>query len=293
MAIWWRCRRWPARSIPIRWARGPAGGSSSCRHRQRRPPVRQGTLGAQASGRVTEVLVRNGDAVRAGQPLVRLEPATRSTTRTPPARRRPARPRALASAQADYERARQLREKEYISLAALQRAEAGLRSTEAEARATAAQASAARTRAGWRTVSAPYAGRVMDLMVTPGDLATPGRPLVALYDPAALRVIAQVPESLAARLRTDAPAQVLPRTPAGAAAGASGALAVASWRVVPASIHRATAREVPRGYRTGAMLQPGQFAVLRLQLAGDAQHAASHRRGLSGRSEVTAVYGGG
>ena len=106
--------------------------------------VRQGMLGAQASGRVTEVLVRNGDAVRAGQPLIRLEAGDAFDDASAAGAAAAGAEARLASAQADYERARQLREKEYISLAAMQRAEAGLRSAEAEARATAAQASAAR-----------------------------------------------------------------------------------------------------------------------------------------------------
>ena len=253
--------------------------------------VRQGTLGAQASGRVTEVLVRNGDAVRAGQPLIRLEPGDALDDANAAGAAAAGAAARLASVQADYQRARQLREQEYISVAAMQRAEAALRSAEAEARATAAQASAARTRAGWRTLSAPYAGRVTDLMVTPGDLATPGRPLLALYDPAALRVVAQVPESLAPRLQAAAPVQVLPRdaVPGATRPGATRVLA-AAWRVVPAVDPVSHSVEVRAELPPGTALQPGQFVGLRLPLAGAAAQLSVPRAAVLRRSEVTAVY---
>jgi RND family efflux transporter MFP subunit len=247
--------------------------------------VRQGTLAAQVSGRVTEVLVRNGDAVHAGQALIRLEPGDALDTVTATSAAAAGAAARLASAQADYARAQQLRAKEYISLAAMQRAEAGLRSAEAEARASAAQANAARTRAGWHTVTAPYAGHVMQLWVTAGDLATPGRPLLALYDPARLRVVAQVPESLAGRLRAAAPAQLVPRD---AAAGAP--LNIASWQAVPAVDPVTHSVEVRAELPTGTQLEPGQFVSLRLPLAGAAPELRVPRSAVLRRSEVTAVY---
>jgi RND family efflux transporter MFP subunit len=248
--------------------------------------VRQGTLAAQASGRVTEVLVRNGDAVRAGQLLIRLEPGEAFDDASAAGAAATGAAARLASSQADFERARQLHEKQYISRAALQRAEAALRSAEAEARATAAQASAARTRAEWRNVTAPYAGRVVELLVTPGDLATPGRPLLALYDPAALRVIAQVPESLAPRLLAAAPASVTPR----AAAPGVRPLPAVSWRSVPAVDPVSHSVEVRAELPAGTALQPGQFVSLRLPLAGDATELRVPRAAVLKRSEVTAVY---
>src|ERR1039457_2692751 len=35
--------------------------------------VREGTLASQVSGRITQVLVRNGDDVKAGQPLIQID----------------------------------------------------------------------------------------------------------------------------------------------------------------------------------------------------------------------------
>jgi RND family efflux transporter MFP subunit len=43
-------------------------------------------------------------------------------------------------------------------------------------------------------VTAPYAGVVSSIAAEVGDMAVPGKPLVTVYDPAALRVVAAVPE---------------------------------------------------------------------------------------------------
>jgi len=248
--------------------------------------VRQGTLGAQVSGRVTEVLVRNGDAVRAGQPLLRIEAGDALDTVSAAGAAAAGAEARLVSARADYERAQQLRAKDYLSIAAMQRAEAALRSAEAEARATAAQASAARTRAGWHTVTAPYAGHVTELWVTPGDLATPGRPLLALYDPAALRVVAQVPESLAGRLQQSEPAVMVPRS-----AGSGGApVTLTAWRAVPAIDPVTHSVEVRAELPAGTILEPGQFVSLRLPLRSTAAEVRVPRSAVLRRSEVTGVY---
>ena len=245
--------------------------------------VRQGTLGAQVSGRVLEVLVRSGDAVKAGQPLIRIDAqdavdaASASTAMASGAASR------LATARADYERAQRLRAQEYISVAALQRSESALRSAEADAQASGAAASSAHVRAGWRTVTAPYAGYVTDVLVTAGDLAMPGKPLLSLYDPAAMRVVAQVPESVAGKLLAGKPAFI------GFEPGKA-PLQARSWAVVSAVDPATHSVEVRAELPPGAQLHPGQFAQLLLPLAsGDAQLRIPASAVLH-RSEVTAVY---
>jgi membrane fusion protein, multidrug efflux system len=246
--------------------------------------VRQGTLGAQVSGRVLEVLVRSGDVVKAGQALIRIEAddavdaaAAGAATASGAAAR-------LVTARADFERAQRLRSQDYISVAALQRSEAALRSAEADAQATGAAANAARTRAAWRTVTAPYAGHVTDVMVAAGDLATPGRPLVALYAPGALRVIAQVPEAIAGQLQSTRPA-LLGGTDAG-----KPPLQVTNWSMVSAVDPATHSVEVRAELPAGAQLQPGQFARLMLPLKGAAAELRIPARAVLTRSEVTAVY---
>jgi len=245
--------------------------------------VRQGTLGAQVSGRVVEVLVRSGDAVKTGQLLIRINADDSVDAATASAALASGAAARLATARADNERAQKLRAQEYISVAAMQRSEMALRSAEAEYQAAGAAASGARSRAGWRTVTAPYAGFVTDLFVTAGDLATPGKPLLALYDPAALRVIAQVPESLVAQLQPAKPALVT-------AATGQAPIPATSWAVVSAvdqATHSMTVRaELP----AGVQLQPGQFARLLLPLKTTTAQMRVPSRAVVHRSDVTAVY---
>jgi RND family efflux transporter MFP subunit len=245
--------------------------------------VRQGTLGAQVPGRVLEVLVRSGDAVKAGQPLIRIDAqdavdaATASTAAATGAAAR------LATARADHERAQRLRAQEYISVAAMQRSESALRSAEADAQAAGAAASSARTRAGWRTVTAPYAGFVTEVLVTAGDLAMPGKPLVSLYDPAELRVIAQVPESVAGRLQASKPAFL------GSGSGQA-PLQARSWAIVSAVDPATHSVEVRAELPPGTHLHPGAFAQLTLPLANGDPQIRIPAGAVLHRSEVTAVY---
>lgn len=246
--------------------------------------LRQGTLGAQISGRVLQVLVRSGEAVSGGQPLIRIEADDAEDAASASAATAKGAAARLATARADFERAQRLRSQDYISIAALQRSEAALLSAEAEAQATAAAAKAARTHAGWRTVSAPYAGYVTEVLVTAGDLATPGKPLVALYAPGALRVIAHVPESIASRLQNTKPAYLDGGEPGRAP------LQVSSWSVVSAVNPATHSVEVRAELPVEAQVRPGQFARLLLPLLLDTAQLRIPVRAVLTRSEVTAVY---
>ena len=246
--------------------------------------VRQGTLGAQVSGRVLEVLVRSGDAVKAGQALIRIEADDVADAATAGAATASGAAARLASARADFERAQRLRSQEYISVAALQRSEAALHSAEADAQATGAAANSARTRAAWRTVTAPYAGYVTEILVAAGDLATLGRPMVAIYAPGALRVIAQVPEALAGKLQSTKPAFL------SSADQGKPPLQVSSWSVVSAVDPATHSVEVRAELPAGAQVQPGQFAHLLLPLKVAAAEQRIPTRAVLTRSEVTAVY---
>ncbi len=165
--------------------------------------VRQTVVAAQVSGAVVQLDVRVGDRVKAGQVLLRIDArAAEQSAAASDAQVQAARA-ALDLARRDFERQQSLFQKDYISRAAMERAESVYKSAGAQANAQLAQASASRTLSGYHLVRAPFAGVVAELPVSLGDMAMPGRPLLTVYDPAALRVTAAVPQSVAVRLPAD------------------------------------------------------------------------------------------
>jgi membrane fusion protein, multidrug efflux system len=162
--------------------------------------VRQTAVAAQVSGAVVELDVKAGDTVKAGQVLARLDArAAEQTAAVSDAQLQAARA-AQEAADREFERQKQLFAQDYISRAALERAEAQHKSAQAEVAAQRAGVGAAHATSGFYVVKAPYAGVISDVAVVLGDMAMPGRPLMTLYDPAALRVSVSVPQSTAGRL---------------------------------------------------------------------------------------------
>lgn len=177
--------------------------------------VRQTVIAAQVQGAVTELNVKAGDTVKAGQVLLRIDARTASQNSAASRAQVQAARSALNVATREYERQKQLLDKQYISQAAFERAEAQYRATTAELNAQIAQASAADIQSGFFVVKAPYSGVVSEVPVALGDMAMPGRPLLTMYDPGALRVTASVPQTALAQFSDKMPAKVeLPALPA-------------------------------------------------------------------------------
>ncbi len=248
--------------------------------------VRHAILAAQVAGRVSEVLVRNGDAVRVGQPLVRIEAGESMDLAAASAYGAEGAAARLASARADYERAQRLRAQDYISVAAMQRAEAAWRSAEADARSAGAQTRAAQTRAAWHVVKAPFAGQVTELRVSVGDLATPGRSLLAMYDPGALRLIVHIPEKLAAQLARGEQVYLISSESVGATASTK----LATWWAIPAVDPTTHSIEVRAQLPVGSKLEPGQFARLLLPPHTQVMQLRIPATAVVRRSEVSGAY---
>lgn len=157
--------------------------------------VRHTAIAAQVAGAVTALEVKAGDSVKPGQVLARIDARSAEHTASASAAQVRAAQAALEVATKDVERQRQLHQKDYISQAALERAESQFKAATAQAAALQAQAGAARTQSGLHVLVAPYAGVVAEVPVSQGDMALPGRPLLTLYAPGALRVSAAVPQS--------------------------------------------------------------------------------------------------
>ena len=182
-----------------------AGGGASASFDGVVEALRQTSIAAQVSGAVVQLDVKAGDRVRAGQLLLRIDARAADQASLASDAQVRAAQAAQEVATKEYERQQQLHAQRFISAAALDRARAEYQAALAQAQAQAAQAGAARTMSGLHVVRAPYAGVVSEVSVTLGDMALPGRPLLTLYDPAALRVAAAVPQTALAQLQAPAP----------------------------------------------------------------------------------------
>jgi len=142
--------------------------------------AQQATVATQVSGRIVEVRVEAGQRVQAGQLLMRVD-AREAGENVAAAKAQ------LAQAAANFQRTQNLFKQKFVSQAALDQAEATLKSARAQAAAAGAGASHA-------TVTAPIAGIVAVRHAELGDLAMPGKPLVTVFDPKGLRAVASIPQ---------------------------------------------------------------------------------------------------
>ncbi len=149
--------------------------------------VRQATVAAQAQGRVVEVHADAGQRVRKGQVLMRLD-AREAAEGAASAQAQ------MIQARANYERTRNLHAQKFVSTAALDKAEADLKAAQAAAGASGATVSHA-------TVAAPLTGIVAQRHTELGEMASPDKPLITVYDPKGMRVIASIPQYKLAEVR--------------------------------------------------------------------------------------------
>lgn len=170
--------------------------------------IRASTLAAQVAGRIVELRVNAGDAVTKGQVLARIderEAAQGVAASQAQVRRNEA---DLANATANLERTRKLVAQNFISKAALDKAQAEFDSARAQLASARASTSQAVTVQGHSVIAAPFSGIVAERLVELGDMAQPGKPLLTLFDPRDLRAVAYVPQDRIAAIRSSSTAAV-------------------------------------------------------------------------------------
>jgi len=158
-------------------------------------------LSAQIAARVVEVAVRQGDPVKKGALLVRLEaeePQARlkqseAAWRGASARRK--------QAEADYQRMNKLIAGEAVTRQQFEAADANYQTARAEEEAARRQHEAAKVVLHFTEVSAPFDGRVTRREIDPGEFAAAGRPLLAIDATDLFRLEAALPLAEEGRLR--------------------------------------------------------------------------------------------
>jgi len=150
-------------------------------------PERRADLRAEVSAVVLQVLKENGDAVRQGDVLVRLDAtAIRDNLQSAEASARNA-ALALDQAERNLTRLKTLRESGMTSLQALDDAEVRRNAAQSELSAANARAVQARQQMERTVVRAPFNGVVSDRKVSAGDTAAIGKELLKVIDPTSMR----------------------------------------------------------------------------------------------------------
>jgi RND family efflux transporter MFP subunit len=166
-------------------------------------------VSAQVMGRIQQVLVRQGDSVRAGQTLAVLDDAAlRDSVNQAQAAVKAAQGEEAAAqtgarlAESTLDRYRQLQAEKSVSPQEMdevsrrsEAAAARLEAARAQTGAARAQESGARTMMGYTRLRSPFAGVVTARMADPGTMAAPGVPLLQIDQAGLLQLQTTVDES--------------------------------------------------------------------------------------------------
>ena len=163
----------------------------------------------QVDGQITRILVKSGDRVRAGTPLVQIDASRQQATVSSQQAEHAAREAAVSFARSRVERERQLYAAGATSREELEQAETILQTAEAALRAQDARIQEDQVRLQYFTVVAPTDGVVGDVPVRVGNQVTPQTVLTAIDRNDRLEVHVQVPIERAPDLRVGLPLRVL------------------------------------------------------------------------------------
>ncbi len=173
------------------------------------------TLSAQVMGRVEQVLVHEGDSVRAGQTLVVLDDSTLKSSFEQADAAVKAQEEQQSAAESNAElaastlaRYKQLQSQKSVSLQEMdevtrraEAAQAQLDAMRAQTQAMKAQQASARAMLSYTRIVAPFSGVITERMVDPGALASPGVPLLQMDSAGPLELDTTVAESAIASVR--------------------------------------------------------------------------------------------
>ncbi len=243
--------------------------------------VHQATVSAQTAGRIAEVVYDVDDYVEAGAVLIRFTDVEQSSAlRQAEAQLAEARAR-RTEADEEYRRAQNLRDRGLGSQRDLDTALASRKTAAARVVSAESAVEAARQQLEYTVVTAPYPGIVTERHIEVGESVAPGQPLMSGLSLDRLRVVVDLPQSVASEVR---------RNPAASLITGEGRVEAAEIILFPiADPVTNTFRvrlELPEGQYG---LYPGMFVKAAFHM-GEAERLMVPSSAVLHRSEVTAVY---
>jgi len=159
------------------------------------------TVSAQVPGSLLEVRFHEGDSVKKGEIMARIDPSVLDDAIHSARARASAAAEALAKQKAINDRDKILYKNQAISRQALDISNANLAAAKAAEVSARKALASARTNRSYANVPAPYSGVVTARLVEPGDLATPGKPLYTIQIPGAVKLISKLSQETLRELR--------------------------------------------------------------------------------------------
>jgi len=166
-------------------------------------------VGSTLTGRVAQVLVREGAQVRADEVLVRLETDELNAALAQAVAAERQADATLQAAQATLQRGRQLVAQGFYSAAQLDEAQRAVDVAVAQRGSARAAVAAARARLTQAVLVAPADARVLSRQVEPGQIVQPGKALLSLALAGPTQLVAQVDERFLDQLQTGQQAAVV------------------------------------------------------------------------------------
>lgn len=160
------------------------------------------TVQPQVDGIVRQVLVKSGDRVQQGQPLLQIDPDRQQANVTVSESQRVAREADVAFAQQQLARTQKLFAAGAVSRAELEQAETTAKTAQAQLDAVASQIREAQVQLQYYRVTAPSSGIVGEVIVRQGDRVTPASVITTIDQAQGLEAYVSVPLERAAQLRT-------------------------------------------------------------------------------------------
>jgi len=246
--------------------------------------VHQATVSAQIAGQLTQLLVDAGDRVRRGQLLARIDTRAADAQVASASAQVAQAEAALAQAQLEHNRTRSLVAQGFVSQAALDKADADLKTARAALDAARAGTTQAATGRSFAELRAPIDGVVTRRLMELGELATPGRGVLEIHDPAALRAVGTIPQFVLPRTaRVDRAEVEVPSLQRRIRASRVTVLPSADPRLLSTQVRAELPADTP------AAVVPGTAAKVLVPI-GRSQKLVVPAAAVFRRSELTAVY---
>lgn len=158
-------------------------------------------ISSRILARIENIHVRAGDIVNKGDLLISLENSELNSQLAQAKSRIDSLQGDMKEAQNTLKRIEKLKQQGLASSADLDQAQATFTRLQGEIHTAEQGQEVAETSLGYSRILAPFSGRIVDRSAEPGNIATPGQPILTLYNPSSLIIESNVRELVASKLK--------------------------------------------------------------------------------------------